>query len=305
MLLLGQHVRWWPLELVVSQLPLLTLCVIGVLTITSLWQLRNRTTRRHAKRLVAAVSLIIGLIGHTLILQSPVPTTATNPIDTDTTIRYTTYNRLYKNPENDRIVEHLLPQNLDILSLQESRQSDIDFLQQRLGLPHATAANNEPKHPHGVSVALLSRYPIVSSDNLAGRSTWAEIIRSIIDVPQYGRIAVYTVHIYPPVSPSSYTNGLQAFDMLQQAIAAETLPTLVAGDFNTTVYSPKLRPLQSLLTLNTQSPVPRPSWHSLDVPLLQMRIDHIFHSSDFNLVSTDIGPFTGSDHRAVTSTLAY
>jgi endonuclease/exonuclease/phosphatase (EEP) superfamily protein YafD len=72
------------------------------------------------------------------------------------------------------------------------------------------------------------------------------------------------------------------------------------GDLNATPFSPRFKNLLIDCGLRDSSlgfGITR-TWHS-EIPLLGLPIDHILVSRDLAVISREVGPKVGSDHRPV------
>ena len=87
---------------------------------------------------------------------------------------------------------------------------------------------------------------------------------------------------------------------------AQDGPLILAGDFNMTPWTVKMRTFTEVTGLgrfNTFNPTWPMRWRS--VPLLPLLpIDNVFASAHFANISTRLGPRLDSDHRAVIADLA-
>ena len=79
---------------------------------------------------------------------------------------------------------------------------------------------------------------------------------------------------------------------------------LIVGDFNATPWSPVFRTMEAghLRRANCGAPWWRPSWRSQN-PLLGLTLDQAWLGPDLGVVSCDLGPDIGSDHRPLVVTV--
>lgn len=175
----------------------------------------------------------------------------------------------------------------------------------------------------------LSRYPIVSTEYIdLGVPDMPAPVRTVIDV-KGTQIALYTVHLAWPVDDEAITaKGLafytqvalafddtvrnQQIDNLISRLKSESLPYVLAGDFNTSDFSATYNKLAGAMHdsfaeggigLGGSWPVAQarglPSW----LPPL-IRIDYIWHSDGLRTVRSWQGAETGSDHLPLLADLA-
>jgi endonuclease/exonuclease/phosphatase (EEP) superfamily protein YafD len=116
------------------------------------------------------------------------------------------------------------------------------------------------------------------------------------------RVAIYALH---PRSPQSVwaviVNRLETNDLLGQ-LKRETLPTILAGDFNFTEATANAAALRSAGLSSTHDLAGRgrgstwpvlPRWRAW---LPGVRIDHIFLTPSLTCTHDAVGEFDGSDH---------
>jgi len=166
--------------------------------------------------------------------------------------------------------------------------------------------------------AILSRRPILSFEQIDLGDGDIPQFRAVIDVN--GRqVAVYGIHLYVPASGrrtpfvvyDETGRNVQIRSLLAR-LERETLPYIVAGDFNMSDQSLVYNELAAAMTdsfreagrgLGASWPnVQRLGLPSLIPPLV--RIDYIWHSADFQTLDAALGPYLGSDHLPIYATLA-
>lgn len=87
---------------------------------------------------------------------------------------------------------------------------------------------------------VFSRYPIVEQERLP--VFWLPNLRLVLDGPGGRRQVVYGVHLMPPY-PAESAQWRRELDALSRSLSAETLPVIVAGDFNATYEHRQFRTL--------------------------------------------------------------
>lgn len=304
LLTLSFYLWIWPFELLLSFTPLIALLLIACLT-TSLVVLLLTKRLRSDWRLpnVVLVGLAAGFYSFYFSLTAQFPT---QTIKTQKpAITFASFNKLYSNNDLSKAAAYFDTQKIDILAMQEASIHEVNQLRQQLGFEHSYTSQ-KVRTAKGTVVGIVSRYPFESAKAIEltnGRS----LLRAVISTPHTGNVAVYAVHLPGPFSPSLYkdrnTDTLTLARMLQQ----ETLPTIIGGDFNTTIFSPSLRQFTTAINATLQ-PVtldqwPQCSWYGFGAPLC-LRIDHVYIPKTAQLINVNTSPNLGSDHRAVVIKLA-
>lgn len=285
-------------KLLTSPVPqIITIGWVLLATSASIWALLAHRQGSLRKSRFVLATILIGLVlaifvaVFSLTVQPP---TQVETADSSNQITFTTYNRLYEVSDLQTPASHVKNQQSDIISLQEvnSPTYTADFAK-LVGLTHFIQA---PDNDTG----LISRWPIRSSEILQNGSK--QVIRAEIETP-YGLVAAYTVHITPPFSMQEYRQGLDELKQLSAWINNDKLPVLVAGDYNTAIYSPEMRSY-TRETAQKVKPTTEQSWPACSWDgygnLLCLRIDHVFIPSTASFYGSTISPSLGSDHRAIT-----
>ncbi|MDC0834907.1 hypothetical protein AY599_12560 [Leptolyngbya valderiana BDU 20041] len=121
------------------------------------------------------------------------------------------------------------------------------------------------------------------------------------------RLSIIATHPLPPVRAWRFHLRNQHFDRLGEFVQTLTQPTLVLGDFNTTMWSPYYKRLVRRTGLKNarQGFGILPSWptrnnfNALPFPLARLfsiPIDHCLLTPDLRVANVRTGPDIGSDH---------
>lgn len=146
-------------------------------------------------------------------------------------------------------------------------------------------------------IALLSRLPLEEAQVMRdGPTPYIEA-----KIRHEGReLRVLGLHPMPPVS----VGDLQARDALFASVARRSdMPLLVMGDFNATPWSVAFRHM-GFAGLKRASRL-LPTWPAVMPAFPGIPIDHVLASAHFVPLQQGRGPFIGSDHYPVVSTLAW
>jgi endonuclease/exonuclease/phosphatase (EEP) superfamily protein YafD len=198
-----------------------------------------------------------------------------------------------------------------LLELMREEAPDVVVIQELT--PHAESVLAEldslfPHHqkfpadgPYGIG--LWSRFTLESSTTFAlGR---VPAIEARLQAPN-GPFTVFGVHLRAPTTPSRAAARNQELRELAARSAAVTGPLIVAGDFNTTPYSPYFTEWleQSRLTDSRRGRSLSISWPTT-LPWLGIPIDHVAVNDALTILSHRRLPNFDSDHFGVLVELAH
>lgn len=211
-------------------------------------------------------------------------------------------------------LEELKP---DIVLLQEVPQDFLDTLSPNLGeiYPHRLA---QPQLYKGNAV--LSRYPIVASEDLAGFGDYVPQ-RLVLNLDDRA-LAVYNVHLSWPIGNrripkvsgplrlfSAYDDSRRNQDLalLIDLLEQESLPFIAGGDFNLSQHSGGYAQLAK--RANDSFRLRGWGWGNtwlIDSSLPPiLRIDYVWHSDELNTLEARSGPRRASDHLPVMASFAF
>lgn len=155
-------------------------------------------------------------------------------------------------------------------------------------------------HPrwHGFGAAIFSKYPLSNERRVDLLPHRTDSPMPIVDI-EFGdqRIRLAAVHVISPMNRYRLELRNQQFEEIAVALADQSIPTVVVGDFNCTPWSPFLRDfLDSTGFADSRSGFGyQGSWHSY-YWFLSIPIDHAFVSAGVNVHRRKIGRTAGSDH---------
>lgn len=258
-----------------------------------------------APRLTAAylLILVVGLVWLGVRLASPL----TLPEPAGTPLTVVTFNTYPSNARYDEAVTWLLRQNADLLILQEVN-ADMSALDN--AYEFVAEQQTETRQ------LVYSRYPILENEQIALADAAPQ--RVVLDVGGTA-VAVYNLHLAMPFAPgdgpllSRYDESLRNAQIIQvlSALSTESLPHIVAGDFNTSEWSliydtidAQLNDAYRAVSWGIGATWPGGASEGLGAGLPRLfRLDYIWYSDAFQAVSSIVGPSLGSDHLPVKATL--
>lgn len=154
-----------------------------------------------------------------------------------------------------------------------------------------------------IGFIMLSRYPILNSHLTRLTDICNFVIEAKLEIKQK-QVMFYGIHAWRP-NIESFSNRKNQFLWLADQIKKQSLPVIVAGDFNATPYSPIFRAIVKTTGLkdSREGFGWQPSWPTT-FPPLWIPIDHILVTSDFQILKRTTGSYIGSDHYPVTAELS-
>lgn len=151
-------------------------------------------------------------------------------------------------------------------------------------------------------VLLLSRIPIESTEVERFTGRWSPSIVARLEVD--GRLAtLIATHPPAPMDSKTWENRNEHLKDLERYVGEVDGPVLVAGDLNTTMWSPHLdnvfdntRLVDTREGYGVLPTYPASRW-GLDFPwVLQVPLDHVLASEEWSVLGCKTGPNVGSDH---------
>jgi endonuclease/exonuclease/phosphatase (EEP) superfamily protein YafD len=213
-------------------------------------------------------------------------------------------NLLMINEQTQPIIDEIRSADPQVLLLQEYTAHWHEALQTAFGdrYPHITYVPRSDSF----GAAVYSQRPFVGEveNYLPLTGALDPQMRGVIEV-EGQPVAFYNVHLLPPWGMDYTIETRQQFADLRDLLAAESLPFVLAGDFNFTELSPQADELGDLgiadsLTLGgwgrgTTWPVH--SFFRWGFP--SIRLDHIYLGPGMTCASVRTGEGIGSDHRPI------
>ena len=224
-----------------------------------------------------------------------------------------TYNVNWGNPNPKTSLDAIEKANADVVLLQEITSEWRSLLEKRFKDTYA----HRSYHTGGAGgIAVLSKLPIKRDDLWHARNTGAFFpAQRIILATAQGDVQLLNVHLRPAIEGGSWIKGFMTTPKVRRReIAAhwqkidETLPTIVAGDFNEDDTGRAIDYLQHHGMKRVVTSGPR-SWHYEGVvngkrtDILKMDIDHVMIDSHFVASDAKVLDAGTSDHRPVVVTI--
>ena len=203
-------------------------------------------------------------------------------------------NVLCDNRQFDRVVRLALDQNADLFAAAETTGDWVDHLD---ALHDLYPFHVAPKTLGPFGIALYAKRPF-TADIVPTGSRGMQLLRA-----EFADRVVYVVHTMPPANPTLSADNRAYIETLAARLAMETKPVIVAGDFNSTLWSHNLAPL---IRARLQWPSGSGMTHSWPTqrPLLAIQIDQIL-TKGAKAGSYRTLDDVGSDHYPVRADLEF
>lgn len=194
----------------------------------------------------------------------------------------------------------------DVILLQEvdrlrSVSSNVDmpaYFGAQLGYFHAFGNNVPYTSTAGYGTAILSRFPIVSTENTylprPGGTQQRGLLHAVIDV-EGKEVSIYDTHLQNESEPAR----MLQVGAINNLVAADTRPRILGGDMNA---QPTSRPMNVLATQwqDTWGAVGVGDGRTHPARSLRGRIDYLLSGGEgITPVTADVLPAVLSDHKAV------
>ena len=240
--------------------------------------------RRRALLAVAASLLVFGVVA---VLGPLLPDRGPPPVASVTLV---SANLFSENPTPDAAVEALLAVGADVEVAVETSPEHRAALE-RVDNAHPYSATDD-------QLVVRSRYPVTAMldpTHVPAR----RILAVTIEAPA-GPFVLYAVHALNPLSESTFASQLVWVDRLLAAASRETLPVVIAGDFNMSDRQLGYRRLAGdMRDAVTAGGWGRPTYSDGIWAPLFLRIDHVFASRDWCGADGRTVDLPGSDHDGV------
>ena len=281
---------WWPaLDIVNNGLPLLTAGAVLLLCLA----LFTRNWRHIvATALLAAVNA--GLLFAALPGAAPDAAPGSARF-----LRIATFNLWRENDRMDDVARFLAGADPDVIVLEEVTRRHGDTLFSALG-------SRYPHHVGDAGLVILSKHAIIAEGRIdrAGYPPWISLMVRWVRLEVNGTaFEVAGVHLTRPFYPDLQ---LEDFATLTAFVQSQSVPLVVAGDFNMTPWTRKLARFTQATGLKRHNTF-HLTWPMRfgNIPLLPLvAIDNVFTSPQFAAIATEGGPRLGSDHRPVIADIA-
>lgn len=217
-------------------------------------------------------------------------------------LRVVCFNVLTSNNRFDGVRAYLETSEADFILLLETNRAWISALAPlETRYPYTLTAPREDNF----GMALYSRHPIESHQFHTVEGSRVPCLRAVVSV-NGEHVEVMGGHPVPPVGAQRSGSRNAYLETVAQLTLESERPTVVLGDFNSTVWSPHFREFLATTNLHDTGRGRgfQATWQRGN-PLFSLPIDHILHSAHLLCTGREVGPALGSDHRPVVAELAF
>ncbi len=203
-----------------------------------------------------------------------------------------TWNMSVNNNKLDEITELVENSKASIYCMQETDSTKAALL----GSLFQSSYTYTRSDPYGNS--MFSRDTILAKD-VYNINSQGHVMLRYICIQNGAPYSVYSVHVPPPISSTLFSLHKESLIRIAQILGQDTLPKIVCGDFNTSIYSTLFDNFlyrTDLKRLRPKNPLTK-TWRMGYVPLLVL--DHVLISEGVTAHDIKFLGYNGSDHRAI------
>ncbi|WFM71874.1 endonuclease/exonuclease/phosphatase family protein [Halomonas sp. CKK8] len=310
--------QWWVQlwEFPRLQLSFAAIVPLVLLAVHAWW---NRPRSEHAVWAAVIVATGAWQLSHILpftpVWPTEVPIAETHADGDRTALKVLTANVTYTNDRYDEFVAVVQRENPDLLLLIEV---DRAWAEGVASLNEHYAHRVGEVRGEGLGIMLWSRFPLLEQEIKHLISDRRPSIFVTLDVPDIEPVRYIGTHPVPPGLRDQISHNDETSERRDSRVRDAELMLvarhvqedsdnrwIVTGDFNDVAWSDTTRLFADLSDLKDPRRGRRLlSSYPAERPLLRYPIDHLFVSDGFHLIGLDRVRVPGSDHFAVTATLA-
>ena len=219
-----------------------------------------------------------------------------------TALRVVSLNVFAYNPTPEKVLEFVRAANADLVVLVDAR---LDPWQPVLSALRTLYPHQAPRDPGPRRVILFSRHPIVEEQVVRPPGGLRPYLVAEVAL---GDETVVIAGVHPfapsPTGPDGTHRRNRQLDHIAATLGQAQRPVIVAGDFNTTPWSPYFQDLLATAGLRNAAEGRGyiATWPTFFWPL-QIPIDHVLLKGPLAVTSVHRGPDVGSDHYPIIADL--
>ncbi|GEM_PF-1707915 len=268
--------------------------------------------RHYAAAMAAGLALCVCVVVYAAPMMRPVPELAAG---TDTPVTILHVNMRVMNRDTDEIIALIKAQDADVVNVQEASHALSDAVKAELAERYPTQFHDPAKDSYGTVLMTRLRtvdYKVHPLNGPQFTNKMHEIRFALMpenEGAEQAQWRFFSLHTRQPVGKLNAAQRnfemATAADIIEQAKAENpTAPIILAGDLNTTSYSPFFRRLvenTNMRYAGQRAALTTPTWpNQFRFGLLQIQIDHILYDPrGVTLDDWRTVPINGSDHKAI------
>jgi endonuclease/exonuclease/phosphatase (EEP) superfamily protein YafD len=251
------------------------------------------------RSLALAALVATALNGVTLGGGTPVSAAAPGRECNGSELTVITANVEYVNRDHEALLQWLSRQSADVIVLEEVTEAWARTIERLPGYPFRAVRVRED--PYGL--ALLSRRPLQSVEWLDFAADGIPTLGAQLEIDGQP-VQIIGIHTHSPITSARLRARDRELERAAQRASYGGRTTVLLGDLNVSPDAPAFPRLLADGSLSDAlaSGGWRPTWRA-DFWPLALRIDHVLASPSLCVVSSEVGPDVGSDHRPVRATL--
>jgi len=209
------------------------------------------------------------------------------------TIRLLVFNVLSSNSRYTEVQDYLEKSDADVVGLLEVSP---DWVKAMAPLHDIFPHRYELPRTDNFGIAVYSRIPIETVELL----TFEPAAIPTLDI-RFDSFRVLLTHPIPPLGRVASRQRDALLMAVASSVAESGLPTLIAGDFNQTPWSPRFQKVKRTggLRDSSQGRWINNTWQIYPTFMGGLAIDHVLHTPDIKVLERKVGGDLGSDHRPV------
>ncbi len=220
-------------------------------------------------------------------------------------IKIAIINVLYGNTAYQKTLDLVRQEKPDLLLFIELEKAWFEEVNKLSDLLPYTA----PSDPKSIfEVKLKSKFPIEEFEIFPLDDPIRLTMTATIKINNQ-KVFLLIPHLPAPTDPDRFSLRNKQLNNLAEILHKQNLPTILIGDFNTSIWSPYYQEFINRTNLQNSRRGfgVLPSWFALStkLPLIASPIDQILFSKDFKAVNSYLGEDIGSDHLPLISELEF
>lgn len=274
--------------------------LVGFVLLTGLFALTKRTVYLS----LATFGILLSVPALLPFYFQPIAVATPQPASQELTLLFSNIN--YGNTDHTRLLERINQEQPHVVAVVEALPTEQASLATSLAAdyPYQYVAQGR----NNMGVAVYSSLPFSQPPQ---SYYWADARHPVVAVhigpTQANDLTLLVMHPPPPLIPEFSEIRNTMFTGVAEYAQRVESPLVVAGDFNSTSWSPYF---QSLLTTgrlsdSRQDKGLQTSWPSMLPAFLRISIDHILTNQAVQVLDRQVLEDVGSDHLPIVATLAW